>query len=101
MKTIITPLSFALLLGSSVVFANAEIEGIVDRHCQACHDAGLAGAPKMDDAANWAPRVATGIDAMTQTVISGKGAMPPKGTCFSCTDDQLRAAVEVMVDRLQ
>jgi cytochrome c5 len=101
MKTIIAPLSLALLLGSSVVFANAEIEGIVDRHCQACHDAGLAGAPKMDDAANWAPRVATGIDAMTQTVISGKGAMPPKGTCFSCTDDQLRAAVEELVDRLQ
>lgn len=101
MKTIIVPLSLALLLGSSVVFANADIEAIVDRHCQACHDAGLAGAPKMDDAANWAPRVATGIDAMTQTVISGKAAMPPKGTCFSCTDEQLRAAVEVMVDRLQ
>lgn len=101
MKTIVAPLAFALLLGSSAVMADAEIESIVDRHCQACHDAGLAGAPKMDDAANWAPRVATGIDAMTQTVISGKGAMPPKGTCFNCTDEQLRAAVEVMVDRLQ
>lgn len=101
MKTIITSFSLALLLGSSVVLADAEIEGIVDRHCQACHDAGLAGAPKLDDAANWEPRLATGIDAMTQTVISGKGAMPPKGTCFSCTDEQLHAAVEELVSRLQ
>ncbi|KGK41285.1 hypothetical protein LH51_15980 [Nitrincola sp. A-D6] len=101
MKTIIAPLSLALLLGSSAVMADAEIEGIVDRHCQACHDAGLAGAPKLGDAANWAPRIATGIEAMTQTVISGKGAMPPKGTCFNCTDEQLRSAVEVLVGRVQ
>ncbi|WP_151669244.1 c-type cytochrome [Nitrincola schmidtii] len=99
MKKIIAPVVLGLLLGSGV--AHAEIEAIVDRHCQACHDAGLAGAPKMDDADNWAPRIATGVDAMTQTVISGKGAMPPKGTCFNCTDDQLRAAVEVMISRLK
>lgn len=101
MKKIIAPLSFVLLFGSHAVFADAEIEAIVDRHCQACHDSGLAGAPKMDDADNWAPRLATGIDAMTQTVISGKGAMPPKGTCFSCTDEQLKSAVEVLVGRLK
>lgn len=99
MKKILAPVVLGLMLGSSV--ALADIEAIVDRHCQACHDAGLAGAPKMDDADNWAPRIASGIDAMTQTVISGKGAMPPKGTCFSCTDEQLRAAVEVMIGRLQ
>ena len=99
MKKIIAPVVLGLLLGSGV--ALAEIEAIVDRHCQACHDAGLAGAPKMDDADNWAPRIATGVDAMTQTVISGKGAMPPKGTCFNCTDDQLLAAVEVMISRLK
>lgn len=99
MKKIIVPVLLGLMLGSGV--AIAEIESIVDRHCQACHDAGLAGAPKMDDADNWAPRIATGVDAMTQTVISGKGAMPPKGTCFNCTDDQLRAAVEVMISRLK
>lgn len=99
MKKILVPMAFSLLLGS--VVAHAEIEAIVDRHCQACHDAGLAGAPKMNDAENWAARIATGVDAMTQTVISGKGAMPPKGTCFSCTDEQIRAAVEVMIGRLQ
>ncbi len=98
MKKILAPVVIGLMLGSSVAFA--EIEAIVDRHCQACHDAGLAGAPKMDDAENWAPRLESGVDAMTQTVITGKGSMPPKGTCFNCTEEQLRAAVEVMIDRL-
>lgn len=99
MKKIFVLVAVSALLMSGVVVA--EIEAIVDRHCQACHDAGLAGAPKMDDADGWAPRIASGIDAMTQTVISGKGAMPPKGTCFTCTDDQLKLAVEVMVSRLK
>lgn len=99
MKKIIFPVVFGLMLGSGV--AMAEIDAIVDRHCQACHDAGLAGAPKMDDADAWAPRIATGVDAMAATVISGKGAMPPKGTCFSCSDEQIKAAVEVMINRLQ
>ncbi len=98
MKKILAPVVIGLMLGSSVAFA--EIEAIVDSHCQACHDAGLAGAPKMDDAENWAPRLESGVDAMTQTVITGKGSMPPKGTCFNCTEEQLRAAVEVMIDRL-
>ena len=98
MKKILAPVVVGLMLGSSV--ALAEVEAIVDRHCQACHDAGLAGAPKMDDAENWAPRLESGVDAMTQTVITGKGSMPPKGTCFNCTEEQLRAAVEVMIDRL-
>lgn len=99
MKKILASVIFSLLLASGS--AVAEIEAIVDRHCQACHDAGLAGAPKLDDSENWAPRIASGIDAMTQTVITGKGAMPPKGTCFSCTDEQLKAAVEVLVSRVK
>lgn len=99
MKKLLAPVIFGLLFSSGVAFA--EIEAIVDRHCQACHDAGLAGAPKLDDADNWAPRIASGVDAMTQTVITGKGAMPPKGTCFSCTDEQLKLAVEVLIGRLK
>src|SRR5690554_6232865 len=39
-------------------------EEVVAKHCVACHEAGLGGAPKMDDREAWAPRIATGIDAM-------------------------------------
>jgi len=64
--------------------------------CLACHAAGVAGAPKLGDKAAWAPRLATGVDALTTSVIKGKGAMPPKGGS-SASDDELRAAVEYMV----
>jgi len=76
-------------------------EEVVAKHCTACHDAGLGGAPKMADKAAWAPRIATGVDAMTQTVLTGKGAMPPKGTCGTCSEADLRAAVEAMVAPLR
>ncbi len=74
---------------------------VVQKHCVACHQAGLGGAPKLEDKAAWAPRIAKGVDAMTQTVLTGKGAMPPKGTCGSCDEAALKAAVEVMTAPLQ
>jgi cytochrome c5 len=46
--------------------------------CGACHNSGVAGAPKVDDKGAWAPRVAQGKDALYKSAIAGKGAMPPK-----------------------
>jgi cytochrome c5 len=69
--------------------------------CQACHATGAAGAPKFGDKAAWAPRIATGVDAMLAVAIKGKGAMPPKGACASCSDDDLKAAIEYMVSQSQ
>jgi cytochrome c5 len=63
--------------------------------CLACHAAGVAGAPKFGDKAAWAPRIATGIDALTASVVKGKGAMPPKGGS-AASEAELRAAVEYM-----
>ncbi len=64
--------------------------------CVACHASGVAGAPKFGDKAAWAPRLATGLDALTTSVIKGKGAMPPKGGNASIPDADIRAAVEYM-----
>ena len=47
--------------------------------CSACHTAGVAGAPKAGDAAAWAQRIATGLPALVQAVLKGKGAMPAQG----------------------
>jgi len=69
---------------------------LYDTACAACHVAGVAGAPKLDDKAAWAPRIATGLDAMTASVIKGKGVMPAKGGS-QASDADLRAAVEYMV----
>lgn len=66
--------------------------------CIACHGTGAAGAPKLGDKAAWAPRIAQGMDALFKTAINGKGAMPPKGTCGNCSDAELKAAIEHMVN---
>jgi cytochrome c5 len=65
--------------------------------CSACHAAGVAGAPKLGDKAAWAPRVAQGVDALTASVIKGKGAMPPKGGA-SASDADIKALVTYMVN---
>ncbi len=70
---------------------------LYDSACMACHATGVAGAPKFGDKAAWASRVQSGIDALTASVIKGKGAMPPKGAAPAATDAELRAAVEYMV----
>jgi len=70
---------------------------LYDTACMACHAAGVAGAPKFGDKAAWAPRVTAGVDALTASVIKGKGAMPPRGAAAGATDADIRAAVEYMV----
>lgn len=76
-------------------------EDIYKTSCMACHAAGVANAPKFGDAAAWAPRIANGMDALMANAIKGLNAMPPKGTCMTCSDDDLRAAIQYMVDNSQ
>ncbi len=64
--------------------------------CFACHSSGVAGAPKLDDKEAWSERMAKGIDTVMANVINGLNAMPPKGMCFDCSDDDLRALVDYM-----
>ncbi len=71
-------------------------EALYKQTCVACHAASVAGSPKFGDKAAWAPRIKTGIDALTASVIKGKNAMPPKGGS-SASDADIRAAVEFMV----
>lgn len=68
--------------------------------CQACHAAGVAGAPVTGDASAWEGRVDQGLETLVSHAINGLGAMPPKGGCGSCSDDDIEAAVTYMVDEL-
>jgi cytochrome c5 len=72
---------------------------IVKTVCTTCHQAGVANAPKLGDAAAWAPRIKTGLNAMVQSVIKGKGAMPPKAGNPALSEGEIRAAVEFMVSQ--
>jgi cytochrome c5 len=69
--------------------------------CHICHGAGLAGAPKFGDKADWAPRIAEGMATMVKRAIEGYKAMPPKGTCTNCSDDDIKKTVEYMVSHSQ
>lgn len=75
-------------------------EQIYNKTCVTCHGAGVAGAPILGDKAAWAPRISSlGVDGLVKTAISGIKAMPPKGGCMNCSDDDIKAAVEFMVKK--
>ena len=65
--------------------------------CGACHNTGVAGAPKAGDKADWAPRIAQGKDALYKSAIAGKGAMPPKGGAADLSDSEIKGAVDHLV----
>ena len=66
--------------------------------CGACHNTGAAGAPKIDDKAAWAPRLATGKDALIKSVTNGKNAMPPKGGA-TLSDDEIKGVVAYVMGK--
>ena len=72
-------------------------KAVYDETCHVCHATGLAGSPKFGDKAAWAPRIATGIDALHKAAINGLNAMPPRGGNASLSDAQVKAAVDYMV----
>lgn len=74
-------------------------EVVYNTICTACHAAGVAGAPKTGDKAAWAPRIATGMDALLNAATNGKNAMPPRGGGADLTDEELKAAVEYLVGK--
>jgi len=69
---------------------------LYDTVCMACHAAGIAGAPKAGDKAAWKPRIATGKDALYNSALHGKNAMPAKGGS-SAADADVKAAVDYLV----
>lgn len=66
--------------------------------CFACHATGVANAPKFGDKAAWAPYIKTGMDAMVKVAMQGKPPMPPKGGAANASEEDIRAAVQYMVD---
>ena len=74
-------------------------EDIVKGTCNACHQAGVAGAPKIGDKAQWAPRIKQGLKEMLAIATKGKGAMPPKGGDGSLTDAELTRAIVFMANQ--
>lgn len=73
-------------------------DAVYSTKCATCHATGAAGAPKLGDAAAWGPRAEKGKDTLYTHAIGGFNGMPAKGLCFDCSDDEIKAAVDYMVD---
>ena len=69
--------------------------------CVVCPGAGIAGAPKLDDKAQWAKRIAKGVDTLYASAINGvqgsAGVMPPKGGNVALSNAEVKAAVDYIV----
>ena len=72
-------------------------ERIYKQFCFACHMTGVAEAPKTGDTEAWAPRAATGFDALYKTVLNGKGAMPARAGFPHLSDEELKAGIRYLL----
>lgn len=77
----------------------ADGKAVYDKTCFACHAQSVAGSPRLGDKAAWAPRIQQGMDTMVQSVLKGKGAMPPKAGSPALSEAEIHAAIEFMVSQ--
>lgn len=85
------------------VAENTVGKSIFGKTCALCHAAGVAGAPKPGDKADWGPRIAQGKEVLYKHAMEGytgaKGMMPARGGNPALTDDEVKAAVDYMADQ--
>ena len=98
------------IIGSAVttlVLSTASADdpaNLYDAHCAACHNLGVAGAPRVSDPDAWKPRLEQGNKVLYEHAINGftgeNGTMPPKGGFIELSDEEVKIIVEYMVSRV-
>ncbi|MDI5935215.1 c-type cytochrome [Halomonas kalidii] len=88
----------AVLAFAAIAQAEPDGEAIYNQACMACHMTGAAGAPIKDDEAAWAPRLEQGMETLYDHAINGFQAMPPKGGQMNLSDEEVKAAVDFMLE---
>ncbi|UVW34595.1 c-type cytochrome [SAR92 clade bacterium H455] len=100
----IAPAGHVSMAGQVVTMASAGAESaraggdIYAVNCVACHSSGVAGAPKMGDVAAWSARLEQGLETVYTNAINGIRGMPMRGTCMDCSDDEVKAAVDHILE---
>ena len=85
--------------GSAVSHAG---KAVYDDYCYSCHNPGLNGAPRIGDVDEWRPRIAKGRGLLLASTVNGLApAMPARGLCYSCTDEELSHAVDYLIELAQ
>jgi c(7)-type cytochrome triheme protein len=90
--------SLSSFLFASAAFAADSGKDIYTKTCGVCHAAGIAGAPRYGNAADWQPRIAAGMARLYTSALKGtpKG-MPAKGGNLAASDAEVKAAVDYML----
>ena len=78
-----------------------DAETVYQTFCMACHATGVSESPVLGNVEQWAPRLEKGIDVLYENAINGLNVMPPRGTCVDCSDDEIRATVDYMLESVQ
>ena len=90
---------------ATVAAAAAPGQAVFDNACNVCHGSGIAGAPKVGDKNAWLERIGQGMQTLAEHAINGyhgkTGYMPAKGGQLQLSDEEVRAAVEFMVQQSQ
>lgn len=76
-------------------------EDVYNSSCMSCHATGAAGAPKTGDASAWAARMDKGLETLHEHAIQGFNAMPAKGLCMDCSNEEVIAAVDFIIEQSQ
>lgn len=98
---------FICVIFLGVIFCNniyavtntAKGQRIYEQYCHICHEPGLVGAPKFRNKAEWDERLAKkSLNELVDSALKGINAMPAQGTCYECSQDDLREAITYMID---
>lgn len=73
-------------------------EQVYNSICMACHDTGAAGSPKRGDVAAWAPRLEQGMATLYEHSLNGIRGMPAKGGNPNLSDEEVKSAVDYIVE---
>lgn len=92
-------ISIWLVPATAAESENLDPAQVYQNTCFACHGTGAAHAPEVGDVIEWEIRLEKGLDTLVQNTISGlNGIMPARGLCVDCSDEDLRAVVEYMLE---
>lgn len=77
-------------------------EKVYKSTCSICHKSGLRGAPRMGRKQDWEARLAQDKEILYDHAINGyrgkKGSMPSRGSNSKLSVDEVKAAVDYMIE---
>ncbi|MGI1679395.1 MAG: c-type cytochrome [Cellvibrionaceae bacterium] len=87
--------------GASVVAAGEARSGeeIYTTKCFSCHASGVGGAPKLGDTAAWASRLEQGMEKLFENGWNGINAMPPRGICMDCSEEEFQSTIDYILEQ--